>query len=34
MKTGIFCNYENHHQNTSRTIFEQVALVQQAESLG
>ena len=34
MKTGIFCNYENHHQNSRRTIFEQVALVQQAESLG
>ncbi|MBE9049972.1 LLM class flavin-dependent oxidoreductase [Nostocales cyanobacterium LEGE 11386] len=34
MKTGLFCNYENHHQDTRRTIFEQVALVQQAESLG
>ncbi|MDH6057652.1 LLM class flavin-dependent oxidoreductase [Umezakia ovalisporum] len=34
MKTGIFCNYENHHHNSSRTIFEQVALVQQAETLG
>jgi alkanesulfonate monooxygenase SsuD/methylene tetrahydromethanopterin reductase-like flavin-dependent oxidoreductase (luciferase family) len=34
MKTGIFCNYENHHQDVRRTIFEQVALVQQAESLG
>ncbi|WP_414528035.1 LLM class flavin-dependent oxidoreductase [Nodularia chucula] len=34
MKTGIFCNYENHHQDVRRTIFEQMELVQQAESLG
>lgn len=34
MKTGIFCNYENHHQNTSHSIWEQVALVKEAESLG
>ncbi|MBE9004565.1 LLM class flavin-dependent oxidoreductase [Fortiea sp. LEGE XX443] len=33
MKTGLFCNYENHHQNARRAIFEQVALVRQAESL-
>jgi alkanesulfonate monooxygenase SsuD/methylene tetrahydromethanopterin reductase-like flavin-dependent oxidoreductase (luciferase family) len=34
MKTGIFCNYENHHQDARRAIFEQVLLVKQAESLG
>lgn len=34
MKTGIFCNYENHYQNHHRAISEQVALVKQAESLG
>ncbi|MEI1378245.1 LLM class flavin-dependent oxidoreductase [Nostoc sp. UHCC 0926] len=34
MKTGIFCNYDNHHQDARRAIFEQVALVKQAESLG
>lgn len=33
MKIGLFCNYENHHQNARRAIFEQVALVRQAESL-
>ncbi|MDF5707246.1 MAG: LLM class flavin-dependent oxidoreductase [Nostoc sp. S4] len=33
MKTGLFCNYENHHQNARRTMFEQVALVRHAESL-
>ncbi|GAX45168.1 luciferase family protein [Tolypothrix sp. NIES-4075] len=34
MKTGIFCNYENHHLDARRAIFEQVALVRRAESLG
>jgi len=34
MKTGIFCNYDNHHQNAHRAIFEQVTLIKQAESLG
>ncbi|BAZ00074.1 luciferase family protein [Tolypothrix tenuis PCC 7101] len=34
MKTGLFCNYDNHHQDAHRAIFEQVALVKQAESLG
>ncbi|MDZ8238077.1 MAG: LLM class flavin-dependent oxidoreductase [Nostoc sp. ChiQUE01a] len=34
MKTGIFCNYENHHQDARRAIFEQVTLIKQAESLG
>ncbi|AFY50401.1 flavin-dependent oxidoreductase, F420-dependent methylene-tetrahydromethanopterin reductase [Nostoc sp. PCC 7524] len=34
MKTGLFCNYENHHQDARRGIFEQVALVRQAASLG
>ena len=34
MKTGIFCNYENHHQDARRAIKEQVALVKHAESLG
>jgi alkanesulfonate monooxygenase SsuD/methylene tetrahydromethanopterin reductase-like flavin-dependent oxidoreductase (luciferase family) len=34
MKTGLFCNYDNHHQDARRAIFEQVALVKQAESLG
>lgn len=34
MKTGIFCNYENHHDDARRAIFEQVALVRRAESLG
>ncbi len=34
MKTGLFCNYENHYQDARRAIFEQVALVKQAESLG
>ncbi|MDJ0734047.1 MAG: LLM class flavin-dependent oxidoreductase [Nostocaceae cyanobacterium] len=34
MKTGLFCNYENHHQDAQRAIFEQVALVQYVESLG
>jgi alkanesulfonate monooxygenase SsuD/methylene tetrahydromethanopterin reductase-like flavin-dependent oxidoreductase (luciferase family) len=33
MKIGLFCNYENHHKNPRRAIFEQVALVRQAESL-
>ncbi|MEH2290077.1 LLM class flavin-dependent oxidoreductase [Nostoc sp.] len=33
MKTGLFCNYENHHQDARRAIFEQVALVRRAESL-
>jgi len=33
MKIGLFCNYENYHQNARRAIFEQVALVRQAESL-
>jgi alkanesulfonate monooxygenase SsuD/methylene tetrahydromethanopterin reductase-like flavin-dependent oxidoreductase (luciferase family) len=34
MKTGLFCNYDNHHQDTRRAIFEQVTLVKQAEILG
>jgi alkanesulfonate monooxygenase SsuD/methylene tetrahydromethanopterin reductase-like flavin-dependent oxidoreductase (luciferase family) len=34
MKTGLFCNYENHHHDARRTIFEQVLLVKEAESLG
>ncbi|AFZ27501.1 flavin-dependent oxidoreductase, F420-dependent methylene-tetrahydromethanopterin reductase [Cylindrospermum stagnale PCC 7417] len=34
MKTGLFCNYENHHEDARRAIFEQVALVKQAETLG
>ncbi|MEI6442289.1 MAG: LLM class flavin-dependent oxidoreductase [Nostocales cyanobacterium ELA583] len=34
MKTGLFCNYENHHLDARRTIFEQVLLVKEAESLG
>lgn len=34
MKTGLFCNYENHHHNARRAILEQVALVKHAESLG
>ncbi|BAY13770.1 LLM class flavin-dependent oxidoreductase [Calothrix sp. NIES-2098] len=34
MKTGLFCNYDNHHQDARRAILEQVALVKQAESLG
>jgi alkanesulfonate monooxygenase SsuD/methylene tetrahydromethanopterin reductase-like flavin-dependent oxidoreductase (luciferase family) len=34
MKTGIFCNYENHHQDARRAIASQVTLVQLAESLG
>jgi alkanesulfonate monooxygenase SsuD/methylene tetrahydromethanopterin reductase-like flavin-dependent oxidoreductase (luciferase family) len=34
MKTGIFCNYENYHQNARLAISEQVALVKLAESLG
>jgi alkanesulfonate monooxygenase SsuD/methylene tetrahydromethanopterin reductase-like flavin-dependent oxidoreductase (luciferase family) len=33
MKTGIFCNYENHHANARRAIFEQVAMVKHAETL-
>jgi alkanesulfonate monooxygenase SsuD/methylene tetrahydromethanopterin reductase-like flavin-dependent oxidoreductase (luciferase family) len=34
MKTGIFCTYENYHQNARCAIEEQVALVKHAESLG
>lgn len=34
MKTGIFCTYENYHQNAQRAIADQVALVQHAEGLG
>ena len=34
MKTGIFCNYENHHQDARRAIEEQITLVQHAEGLG
>lgn len=34
MKTGLFCNYDNHHQDTRRALKEQVALVKHAESLG
>lgn len=34
MKTGLFCNYENHHQDARRAILEQVELVKQAENLG
>ena len=34
MKTGLFCNYENHHKDAQQAIKEQVALVKHAESLG
>ena len=34
MKTGLFCNYENHHHDAHRAIEEQVTLVKHAESLG
>lgn len=34
MKTGIFCTYENYHQNAQRAIADQVAIVQHAEQLG
>lgn len=33
MKTGIFCNYENYHQDTRRAIEEQVSLVKYAQAL-
>lgn len=34
MKTGLFCNYENHHARAHLAISEQVALVKHAEELG
>lgn len=34
MKTGLFCSYENYHQNASSAIAAQIALVQHAEALG
>jgi alkanesulfonate monooxygenase SsuD/methylene tetrahydromethanopterin reductase-like flavin-dependent oxidoreductase (luciferase family) len=34
MKTGIFCTYENHYQDAHRAIFEQLASVKHAETLG
>ncbi|MDF5713462.1 MAG: LLM class flavin-dependent oxidoreductase [Rhizonema sp. NSF051] len=34
MKTGLFCNYENHGNDAHRAMFEQVALVKHVESLG
>ncbi len=34
MKTGLFCNFENHHRDDHRTFSEQVALIKHAESLG
>ncbi|PMB46963.1 LLM class flavin-dependent oxidoreductase [Fischerella thermalis CCMEE 5205] len=34
MRTGIFCNYENYHQDAHRAITEQVAMVKHCESLG
>lgn len=34
MKTGLFCTYENHHQDAHRAIAEQTALIRQAEDLG
>ncbi|MBE9037308.1 LLM class flavin-dependent oxidoreductase [aff. Roholtiella sp. LEGE 12411] len=34
MKTGLFCNYENQHQDARRAIFEQATLVKHVESLG
>lgn len=34
MKTGLFCNYENHHHDARRAISEQVAVVKHGESLG
>jgi alkanesulfonate monooxygenase SsuD/methylene tetrahydromethanopterin reductase-like flavin-dependent oxidoreductase (luciferase family) len=34
MKTGIFCNYENHNQDARRAINEQVTMVKHAETLG
>lgn len=34
MKTGLFCNYENHDHDARRAISEQVAVVKHGESLG
>ncbi|MDF5728294.1 MAG: LLM class flavin-dependent oxidoreductase [Rhizonema sp. PD38] len=34
MKTGLFCNYENHGNDAHRAMFEQVAMVKHVESLG
>jgi alkanesulfonate monooxygenase SsuD/methylene tetrahydromethanopterin reductase-like flavin-dependent oxidoreductase (luciferase family) len=34
MKTGLFCTYENHHQQARQAMSEQVALIQHAEELG
>lgn len=34
MKPGLFCTYENHHQDAHRAIVEQTALIQHAEALG
>lgn len=34
MKTGLFCNFENHHKDDHRAFSEQVALIKHAESLG
>jgi alkanesulfonate monooxygenase SsuD/methylene tetrahydromethanopterin reductase-like flavin-dependent oxidoreductase (luciferase family) len=34
MKSGLFCTFENHHQNAHCAIQDQVALVQHAEQLG
>lgn len=34
MKTGIFCNFENHHNDDHRAFNEQIALIKHAESLG
>ncbi len=33
MKTGLFCTYENHHQNAHQAIAEQTALIHHAEAL-
>jgi alkanesulfonate monooxygenase SsuD/methylene tetrahydromethanopterin reductase-like flavin-dependent oxidoreductase (luciferase family) len=34
VKTGLFCTYENHHQDAQRSIAEQTELIRHAEALG
>ncbi len=34
MKTGLFCTYDNHHQDAQRAMFEQMAIVRHGEQLG
>jgi alkanesulfonate monooxygenase SsuD/methylene tetrahydromethanopterin reductase-like flavin-dependent oxidoreductase (luciferase family) len=34
MKTGLFCNYESHYQDSHRAFTKQIALVKHVESLG